>query len=132
MTDLLGNVRRTRQGGRFSSRQQYPLEYVVGKRWTTRFESTNRQGAIGTSVLDLHIAARERITVPAGTFDAFRIEGHGYTAGLKAREVELQPRWWMSPDRVRWPIRAEDNKRAAGGKRILVAQQTELVAFKQG
>jgi hypothetical protein len=132
VTDLLGNVRRTRQGGRFSSRQQYPLEYVVGKRWTTRFESTNRQGAIGTSVLDLHIAARERITVAAGTFDGFRIEGHGYTTGLKAREVELRPKWWMAPDRVRWPIRAEDNRRSAGGGRILVAQQTELVAFKQG
>ena len=131
VTDLLGNVRETHRGGRFSSRQQYPLEYVVGKRWTTRFESTNRQGATGTSVLDLHIAARERITVPAGTFDAFRIEGHGFTTGLPVGVVEMRPRWWMAPDQVRQPIRAEDHRTAKRGTRILVAQRTDLVSFKQ-
>ena len=131
VTDLLGNVRRTHRGGRFSPRQQYPLEYAVGKRWTTRFESTNRQGAVGMSVLDLHIAARERITVPAGTFDAFRIEGHGFTNGLPVGVVEMRPKWWMAPDQVRLPIRAEDNRTATRGKRILVAQRTDLVSFKQ-
>ena len=132
VTDLLGNVRQTRRGERYSPRQQYPLEYVVGKRWTTRFESANRRGAVGTSVVDLHIAARERITVPAGTFDAFRIEGHGYTKGLPVGEVELRPKWWMAPDHVRWPLRAEDNKKATRRGRILVAQRVELISFRQG
>jgi hypothetical protein len=129
--DLLGNVRRTRRGERFSPRQQYPLEYIVGKRWTTRFESTNPQGATGTSVLDLNIAGRERITVPAGTFDAFRIEGFGYTTGLPVGPVEMRPKWWMAPDQVRWPIRAEDNRKVAGKQRILAATRTDLVSFRQ-
>lgn len=131
VTDLLGNVRRNRGGGGFSPRQQYPLEYAVGKRWTTRFESTNRQGATGTSVLDLHIAARERITVLAGTFDAFRIEGHGFTSGLPVGPVELRPKWWMAPAQARWPIASEDHRKTVHGGRYLAAERTELVAFKQ-
>ena len=132
VTDLLGNVRRTRGGGRFSPRQQFPLEYAVGKRWTTRFESTTPQGATGTSVLDLQIAARERITVPAGTFDAFRIEGVGYTKGLPVGQIVMLPKYWMAPGQVRWPIRTEDHRKLVQGGRILAATRSELVAFRQG
>ena len=131
VTDLLGNVRRTGRGERLGSRQQFPFEYVVGKRWTTRFEYANRQGATGTSVLDLHIAARERITVPAGTYDAFRIEGFGYTTGLPVGDVEMRPKWWMAPDQVRWPIRSEDNRKARRSRHILVAERTDLISFRQ-
>lgn len=138
VTDLLGNVRRTRggglggTGGRFSPRQQFPLEYAVGKRWTTRFESTTGQGRTGTSVLDLQIAARERITVPAGTFDAFRIEGVGYTTGLPVGQIMMLPKWWMAPGQVRWPIRADDHRKLVRGGRVLVSTRYELVSFKQG
>jgi hypothetical protein len=133
ITDLLGNLRRNRRGGTFSPRQQYPLEYAVGKRWTTRFLTTGIKGITGTSVLDLHIAARERITVPAGSFDTFRIEGHGYTTGLPGGDVELRPKWWMAPAQVRWPIRSEDNRKSTrAGGRILAADLVELVSFKQG
>ena len=132
VTDLLGNTLRTRVGGRFSPRQQYPLEYAVGKRWTTRFESTNLKGATGTSTLDLHIAARERITVPAGTFDAFRIEGHGFTMGLPAGPIEMRPIWWMAPGQVRWPNRSEDNRKVVKSGRSFAAERYELVSFKQG
>lgn len=132
VTDLLGNVRRNRRGGTFSPRQQYPLEYAVGKRWTTRFTSTNPKGLVGTTVLDLHIAARERITVPAGAFDTFLIEGHGYTTGFPGGDVELRPKWWMAPAQVRWPIRSEDNRKGGRfGSRVLAAEIQELVSYRQ-
>jgi len=37
----------------------------------------------------------------------------------------------MAPDQVRQPIRAEDHRTAKRGTRILVAQRTDLVSFKQ-
>jgi hypothetical protein len=133
VTDLLGNMRRNRRGGSFSARQQYPLEYAVGKRWTTRFVTTGRKGVAAMTYLDLQIAARERNTVPAGTFDTFRIEGHGYATGLPGGDVELRPRWWMAPAQVRWPIRqVDDRKLTRGGGRVLAAELLELIAYRQG
>jgi hypothetical protein len=130
VTDLLGNTLSNRRGGRFTPRQQYPLEYAVGRRWRTEFQSTNAKGLVGTSYLDLHIAARETVTVPAGTFDSFRIEGHGYTTGRPNGAVETRPRWWMAPGQVRQRIIHEDHKIGARG-RIMVAERQELVSFKQ-
>jgi hypothetical protein len=130
VTDRLGNVLSTRRGGRFTPRQQYPVEYAVGRRWQTRFESTNPQGRTGTSVLDLHIAAQEVVTVPAGTFVAFRIEGEGYTIGLPIGTIELRPKWWMAPGQVRQYIIAEDH-RIGPRQRSIAASRQELVSFSQ-
>src|SRR5690349_7453866 len=65
--DLLGNIIKTGDGRRFSPRQDIPLEYAVGKRWTSRFELL--EGGPGSIEAQFKIVARERVTVPAGTFD---------------------------------------------------------------
>src|SRR5258706_510942 len=38
ITDRLGNPTRTPDGRRFAGQQNFPAEYVLGKRWVTRYE----------------------------------------------------------------------------------------------
>ena len=86
-------------------------------------------GATNTSDLDFRIVARESISVPAGTFNAFRIEGHGFglaAAGAYSEKHTL----WYDPERVRLlSIAREITLRHSRG--ILRADRTELASFKQ-
>jgi uncharacterized caspase-like protein len=129
VTDLLGNTVRNRDGRRFSPRQQLPLEYAVGRRWHSRFTATTRKGdQEGVVDVDMRITAREKITVPAGTFDAFRIEGRGTTTFAKETTETLTIRW-MAPDTVRRSIAFEEILKA--GTKLLISERGELVSFTQ-
>jgi len=130
ITDLLGNVLQAADGRRYSPRQQLPLDYAVGRQWHSRFTATTRKGD-DEGVVDLHlkIVARERITVPAGSFDAFRIEAAGTTT-FKTTVTETQWRRWMAPDQVRRAIAFEETLKA--GSKTLIAERGELLSFKQG
>lgn len=64
VTDLLGNTLRSSDG----------------RQWHSRCTASTRKGdEEGIAEFDLKIVARERITVPAGSFNAFRIEATGTT-----------------------------------------------------
>src|SRR5258706_10532133 len=78
VTDLMGNLLK-RDMERFAVPVQVaPAERQVGKRWGERFY-TARGGGQFDDEMTAAIVARERIAVPAGEFDAFRIEAeiHG-------------------------------------------------------
>lgn len=76
LLDLAGNV--LRGGGREYDVpiQLNPAELQVGRRWTVRFEQTGRHP--GSGEYRFRVLRRERIKVPAGDFDAFKIEGEGW------------------------------------------------------
>jgi uncharacterized caspase-like protein len=134
VVDLLGNILR-RPGGRvYSPNQLEPVDYAVGKQWRTEFRISTPRGTEGQTEMDLKIAARESITVPAGTFNAFRIEGRGVfndPAHRHAEETLL--RKWVAPDRLRFPVALEETRQRGGGKRGRVTQsrRLELAAFKE-
>jgi hypothetical protein len=124
--DLMGNARRFPDGSRFTDFQNVPVEFAVGKHWTTRYRSTGPTGNSVTSDVDFRIVGRESVTVPAGTFNAFRIEGQGYSTGGAALKHTL----WYDPERVRLvSIAREFLSRSPRG--IGAAVRTELVSFKQ-
>jgi uncharacterized caspase-like protein len=146
--DRLGNVVRLPDGRRFSPRQDQPLEYAVGRKWTTRFTTTNARGGRSESHFNFRITGRERITVPAGTFDCFVIEGEGYAITEFGFRVDLGLKRWMAPERVRRPIASEQYRKVAGRIRpppvlfkkgkapggpsgILNNERLELVSFRQ-
>ena len=55
----------------------FPLE--VGKKWSFKYTFANKTNSgKGRVQLDAEVVAYEKITVPAGTFDAFRIENRGF------------------------------------------------------
>jgi len=129
ITDLLGNRTRTRDGRLFGPAQFIPLEYAVGRRWSTRYQFTHTKFGPGQIELDLRIVARESITVPAGTFNAFRMEAHGWSTGSwGATQVERVV--WLAPDRARRWIASEDFRKA-GGTKVIASEREELVSYRE-
>ena len=70
-------------------------EYQVGKRWTGRTNLTVRGSGNKLWIdYDGHIAARERIDVPAGSFEVYRIELKTLVSDGSRRKFTM----WMQPD----------------------------------
>ena len=129
VTDLLGNTLRHRDGRRFTPSQAMPLEFAVGKQWTSRYFVMPPSGGRGTVEIDYRIVTREQVTVPAGTFEAFRIEGRGWSTGALPVPTRLQSTRWFAPESVRNAIIAESHRQA--GPKIIESSRWELVAFKE-
>lgn len=128
--DLLGNSLRARDGRTYGDNQNSPLEFAVGKRWSTRFKVTSG-GRTGEGEQEFRITRREQITVPAGTFNAFVVEGSGFARGTRpdGRPVDSRSTRWFAPEYSRRPVAAEDNRRA--GSNIIALDRVELVSFNQ-
>jgi hypothetical protein len=109
---------------------QFPLE--VGKKWESQWETTDSRQTIrwqGKS----QVEAVESVTVPAGTFQAFKIrfegtsngqvQGYGWT-GFRKETV------WYSPDAKR-AVKSEWEYRATGtGWATYSVEVNELKSFK--
>jgi len=135
-TDLLGNDVVDRAGNELTPSQVYVYEYAVGKKWSTRFhivrsgkgvhwkKGWNREDDIE---LSFKVVAKETITVPAGTFEAYRVEGHGHTllGGTNLNYV-----YWIAPGQVRRVLALEIVGRNRGS-RPTRADRYELVSFRQ-
>jgi hypothetical protein len=126
--DLLGNQVRLPDGRQVAGAQTQPLEFAVGRRWSTRFETTFANGFKGMTEFECKVAAREAVTVPAGTFEAFRVEITGHSGSPKGPAV-ADLKTWFAPDRVRVPVIMQSLWRAGG--QIVIASRLELVSYKQ-
>ena len=125
--DPLGNIIRTGDGRRFTPRQDIPLEYAVGKRWTSRFELL--EGGKGSVEAQFRIVAREPVTVPAGTFDCFRIEWRGLNTHVFREPVETRGTVWRAPQAVRRWVKFEDERYSRGN--LIYTERQELLSFRQ-
>lgn len=135
--DLLGNPLKFADGRRLTGAQLQPLEYVVGKRWTTRF-MVEINGTQSESTYDLKIVGKEKITVPAGTFDCYRVEGTGRAyarnrMGSSGSQIDMRMTYWMAPNVCRRLIRMETVReiRAMIGSQKLENDRYELESFRQ-
>lgn len=128
ITDLLGNVHLNPRGQTFTGNQIYVAEYRLGRKWTTTYRGTRRDLVPDVWTVNLNVVAREAVTTPAGTFDAFKIEGHGY---ITDRGNQFQITYWVAPDKVRSFIAYEETRTNRKGKRGKEAERTELVSFGQ-
>jgi uncharacterized caspase-like protein len=129
ITDLLGNPLRLRDGRTWTANQTYPNEFVLGKRWGTRFTMNEPRSGSANREFEFRIAAKERITVPAGTFDTFRIEGHGGGMTPGGAPMTSARKIWLAPNVVRRPI-AEEGIATVAGRFIGRAGRQELVSFR--
>jgi hypothetical protein len=129
VTDLLGNPVKARDGRTFSPNQNNPQEFRVGKRWSARFTVAHPSfGNFGTS-LEFRIVGKEKVTVPAGTFDCFRIEANGETIGRNGVLV-ISNKLWVCPERLRRAVAGEVLRTFMGG-RPAASERIELVSFQQ-
>lgn len=128
VTDLIGNWIKLGDGKVFTGAQYFVPDYSMGKRWTSRHRVTSAKGNQYDTVYDFKVVARESKTVPAGTFDAFRIEGTGWTQGPSG-SISLQSRYWVTPG-VRRFIAAHFWQKHTKGK-VLENKRVELISFAQ-
>lgn len=127
VTDLLGNSLSSLRGGtRDRGRQFYIAEYTVGKRWTTRFGGASAQGKPLVIEYDMKVVSKEAITVPAGTFQAFKVEARG--SNNLGHQLEYV--YWVAPELVRRPIVYETLFKNQQGK-VLQSERNELVSYRQ-
>lgn len=133
--DLMGNTKATPDGFRYSDQQNMPLEFYVGKKWSTRFVVYPPHALKGQRVLaemDYRIAGRERVTVPAGAFDCFKVEGSGSTWAPGAAPTEVKVSAWYAPAQVRRFVVLERVRTPSRWSPVSpLNQRHELVAFKQ-
>lgn len=125
-SDLMGNTTTNQRGSLSTPRQFYPAELIVGKKWSTRFQQARPSGLTYTFQYDLKVVGKEKITVPAGTFEAFRIEARGFNVGLAAT---LERNIWVVPG-INADIAHEVRVRLKSGRWEQNDRQ-ELVSYKQ-
>ena len=125
ITDLMGNAIKNGPVEFDTPVQFTPAEFQIGKKWTAAFRRTqNDRGS--NAFYDMQITKRETITVPAGTFDTFRIDGEGWNQTFGDR---IEARFWMVPG-LNFSIRAENVVRNKWG-RFNRTERRELVALHQ-
>ena len=74
----------------------WPLE--VGKKWTYEEDWSRPDGVTGNTQQDVTVVAYESVTVPAGTFMAFRIEHKGWYRNSRGRSGKQDDTFWYAPD----------------------------------
>lgn len=126
LSDTMGNTTANPRGGFSTPRQFYPAELFVGKKWQSAFKQARPGGNTYTFRYDMKVVARESITVPAGTFDTFKIEARGFNVQLGAR---LERNIWVAPG-VSGDIAHEIFVRLRNGA-VEQNDRQELVAFRQ-
>lgn len=125
VSDLMGNLIKLRQIEYGTPVQWTPAEFQVGRKWTAAF-IVNKGGQASSAYYDMHISRRETISVPAGSFDTFRIEGTGWNTTISA---QLQITLWLVPG-VNFPIQREQVVRSRRGQ-FRQTERQELVALRQ-
>lgn len=125
IVDLMGNLIKNGPVQFDSPVQWTPAELQVGKKWTAAFRRT-QGGNTANVYFDMHISKREIITVPAGRFDCFRIEGQGWntTQGSQLTRTE-----WIVPG-LNVAVKREQIGRNKFG-RIGQSDRNELVSLRQ-
>lgn len=137
ITDRLGNILRYRGGQTSTGSQVWGVDYVVGKRWTSRSRLTSVRNVAGQIDIDFRVVSREKITIPAGTFDAFVVEGIGWTKYITGYTTLDRTMRWIAPDRVRSVLAVETWSRnpntgsVLGIGAIRTSSRVELVSFRQ-
>ena len=125
ITDSMGNSIKTGTTEFAAPRQWNPAEFQVGKKWIAAFQGTER-GVTWNTVHNMQIVKRETITVPAGTFDTFRIEGEGANITLGIRGEMTR---WLVPG-LNCVVRDEQIRLNRNGT-YSAAYKQELISVRQ-
>jgi hypothetical protein len=127
ITDLLGNTIKNSRGQTFTGSQIFVAEYSLGRKWTTTYRGTQPDLVSDVWTITFKVVDREPVTVPAGAFDAFKVEGDGY---ITDRGNRLQITYWVAPEKLRSFIAYEQITRNRRN-RLTVTDRTELISFKE-
>lgn len=127
--NLKGNFVKTPDSGPQAVPQLIvPDELQAGNNWSAKWVEQGPQ-RFAPIRLDMKVAAFEKVSTPAGEFDAFRIEGKGWFG----RTLPMSRIYWVSPE-LNFPVRYEHMLEGPPGRINIVhleADQYELVSLRQ-
>ncbi len=123
-TDLLSNPRKQSNGDVQTQSQYYIPEYSVGKKWTTRYKLVKPDGRAHYGAYEFKVIGRETVSVPAGKFNAFHVEGNGW--GEESR-AQLKLAYWVTPEIGRFIARNYQRTDRSG--KTTNSDRTELVSY---
>jgi len=126
--DQMGNLIKNRYSTKDPFNLVAPSDLALGKKWHTAFRSTNPAGEVSTVYYDYKVTALENVTVPAGTFTAFRIEGNGFAFGARS-STPNEVVYWIDP-RTFFAIKSITKFGRPGS--MLAYDIEELVSFAPG
>jgi hypothetical protein len=123
--DAMGNAV-VWQGSAFEPRlQESPAMVQLGVRWASRFVRT-RDGTRQDAYYDFRVAARERLALPCGEFETFRIEGEGFDQRGRRRTLVH----WIVPG-VNYSLRSDSTMYDPRSLRMTYAERREMVSCRQ-
>jgi hypothetical protein len=124
--DLMGNLLKFGPATWDPPMQIAPAELQIGRKWSSRTRRQDRFGSSDNST-EYQILRREKVTVAAGEFDAFLIEGRGYVRHARGLS-RYEDRLWLVPG-VNFAIRREwllDGGRSNGEIREMISLKQHL------
>ena len=124
IVDLMGNPLKSGPREFDYPIQLFPAELQLGKKWTAAFRVT-MQGKTSNAYYDVQIVKRETISVPAGSFDTFRIEAEGWNNNFG---LKLEYKAWVVPGLI-VAVKSENIIRNQG--RFIRSERRELIALRQ-
>ena len=126
--DLFGNpIKIQNQYEAVTPIQLYIHEYYVGKKWSTRYKRISFTGSGASTVTgEARVIAREQITLPAGTFDAFKLKYTTYNQGNGYR-IRNESVAWV--DAASSKMLAAENRSWDNNQRITLDNRVDLMAY---
>jgi hypothetical protein len=94
ITDTMGNTLFNDNQTSEPRQQLVPAELQLGRKWRTRYHTAGNR-AESEVYYDFAVVSREWIDVPAGRFEAFKIEGVGYNLRNQQRRTMHT---WVAPN----------------------------------
>jgi hypothetical protein len=113
-----GMVRKNNVGSHEPGVLAVPADMFVGKRWKTAFETTRPDGRKNSSYWNYKVTALEDVTVPAGVFRSYKIEGIGYSLAVDENKVaQMVNTLWIDPATMR-AVRDDQVRRNERGQTV--------------
>ena len=75
--DQTGVLLKDKYGTRSPGKLEAPSDMAVGKKWRTAYENIPTKGPVETNFFEYEVTALENLTVPEGTFKAYKVVGRG-------------------------------------------------------
>lgn len=107
--------------------QLCPAELHIGKSWKAGWKQFNARWGDEYVTLTLRVAALERVVVPAGEFETFRIDVQGWHA-VSRGSARHEQKIWLIPG-LNFIVKSE--LKVAHPQVILNADRIELVSLRQ-
>jgi len=123
--DQMGGILRNPSGTKTPAILAEPAELAAGKRWRSAYTNTKSDGKVSNQFYDFHVVGLEAITVPAGTFKAYKVEG----AGMGGEGYLSQVRWIDPATMI--SVRYDLELRTMSAARVSDHTSTQLVSVRR-